>query len=68
MAANLAVLLSLSNLGETSDISKLIVFCDFKICFIIVKTFSGSIPNGCGELTPGAKAEENTSEQIVIYI
>lgn len=66
--AKLEVILSLSNLGATSHISKVITLFDFKMCLSSLITISGFRPKVCVELTPGAKEAENTSEQIVTYI
>ena len=67
IAAKVDVLLSISNLGETSAISILIALSCPRRYFKRIITFSGSKPSGCGALTPGATLEENTSESMVKY-
>ena len=56
----------MSNRGEISQISKPLTFLVRRICLIIGSTASGSSPSACVALTPGAKAAENTSVQIVM--
>ena len=67
-AAKFAVVLSWSNRGDTSAMSKLISFPVLKMSFMNSITTSGSSPSGCGALTPGANEVENTSEHIVAQI
>ena len=67
IAANFEVMLSSSKRGETSAMSNDKTLSDFTICLIKLSTISGCKPKGCGALTPGAKADEKTSAQIVKY-
>ena len=65
-APRLAVVLSWSNRGEISQISKPLTWRVLRLCLRSGSTTSGSSPRDWVALTPGAKAEENTSVQMVI--
>ena len=65
VAAKLAVILSLSNLGDTSAISNRTTLPVLNICLKNFRIRSGCNPKGCVALTPGAKADEKTSVQMV---
>ena len=67
-APRLAVVLSWSNRGEISQISNPRTLRVRSTCLMSGSTISGSRPSYCGALTPGANADEKTSEQTVMYV
>ena len=67
-APRFAVVLSWSNRGEISQISNPRTLRVRSTCLMSGSTISGSRPSDCGALTPGANADEKTSEQTVMYV
>jgi hypothetical protein len=63
--ARLAVASGPSSRGETSQRSRPATLPLARTRFIMRRRVSGSRPRACGELTPGAQADETTSAQIV---